>query len=253
MPSLARHCIGPFALLFGLGSCTMGAPEEDGPDIVELCYEAADNLERCTGEVPGGFVAECTYDPDDQARSAARELAEAECDGLPAGGKADVVEGAFVRGACLPAMSAAYLSTRARSPGGQPLSASQKRALRPIFAGNEHLLDEVRVSWEASLYDSWSVGGYDIVVGSTNAQAFGSEIFIDDPEKPGDPSQLALLAHEITHSWQAERYGGAGPFYEEYCRQFYRADFSYRDIPDEIQARQVQGVARDCVDSGSCR
>jgi hypothetical protein len=45
-----------------------------------------------------------------------------------------------------------------------------------------------------------------------------------------------MLAHELTHAKQVERFGGTAAFYREYCRGFYRSGLSYDGNPLEIEA-----------------
>ena len=243
----------PFALAVPLAGCMYGAPEqlaeEEDFDVVESCYAAADQLEQCTGEVPEGFVEACMYAPDEESIEAIRDLASADCDDIDPSGKADrLFAGAFAR-VCEPAVISAYLVTRHRNPPGRSLSASQRRALRPFFGS---FVDQARIHFDASLVTQWRVLGMDIQVNNTTAMAFGPDIYLAQPYRPNNNRQLALVAHELTHTWQAARLGSVRTFANEYCRGYYNAGFSYSDNSFEVEARQVQRHVRDCLDNGQC-
>ena len=258
MRSLANPCRLPLLpALAGLAltGCMMGAPEpladdeEENFDVVDSCYDAAEALEQCTGEVPEGFIEACTYEPDEQSMEAIEELVNAQCDDIDPNGKADgLFEGAFAR-VCEPAVISAYLVTRHRNPPGQSLTTSQRRALRPFF-GN--FVDHARIHFDAALVSEWRVLGMDIQINNTAAMAFGLDLYLAQEYRPDNNRQLALVAHELTHTWQAARLGSVRTFANEYCRGYYQASFSYADNAFEVEARDVQRHVRDCLDNGRC-
>ncbi len=241
-----------------LGGCLYGSPEPLGDEerevpsdaeVIETCEAAAERLEQCTGDVPPDFIDACTHDPDEDSLEAIDEILASDCDDIPADMSADgFFEGAFAA-ACRPAVATAYLVTRQRNPNSESLTASQKRELRPYFGS---LVDHARVHWDAALINSWSVAGAEIEFTNIAAQAFGLDIYMAQDYRPNNTNQLALTAHELTHTWQAVRLGSMHAFADEYCRGYYRAGFSYRDNDFEVEARDVQDYVRDCIRDGGC-
>lgn len=122
---------------------------------------------------------------------------------------------------------------RANNGSSQGLDETQKRYLRPHF-GN--LVDRVAVVYNANLMDEWSALGYRINLGESAAQTYCERIYVDDPYKSGDFSQIELLAHELTHSKQCEQLGGAGKFGYHYFREYKRAGQTYENNRLEREA-----------------
>lgn len=233
----------------------MGEPgtiEDGGPseaELAETCEQAAERLAQCVGETPPEFVDACTHDPDEDAFEAAQGIASADCDDIDPDAKADgLFAGAFAR-VCSPVVQSAYLINRRRNPSSEPMTAAQRRSLRPVFGG---YVDHANVHWDAALIDSWEVAGVELEFSNTAAMAFGHDIFVASSYRPNDISQLALMGHELTHTWQAARLGSISAFAEEYCRGFYNAGFSYYDNDFEVEARDVQDYVRDCLRDGTC-
>ncbi|MBD2078673.1 hypothetical protein [Leptolyngbya sp. FACHB-17] len=135
--------------------------------------------------------------------------------------------------------AAAYQSAaqwmRANNGSSQGFDETQNRYLRPHFGD---LLDRVAVVYNANLMDEWSAGGYRIRVGGVEsaAQTYCERIYVNAPYKPGDSSQLKLLAHELVHSKQCEQLGGTGKFGFHYFREYKRAGQNYENNKLEREA-----------------
>ena len=244
VPALAL----PLVALAGVAGCTLGAADRDAP-LVARCTEAAAALEECGGEVPEGFFAACEHEPSEQSIAVIDELASDQCDGEAAIGSLGAWrEKLFVR-ACTPVMRAGYLTNRYRNGPGRKLRSRDREALRPHF-GN--LVDRVTVHYDANINTRWSVAGRTVQYGNYTAQAYGSDVYITEPYRPESERQLALVAHEIQHSRQARRAGSLGKSLENYCREFYRADFSYEDNALEAEAYRVQRRILRCLRGGDC-
>jgi hypothetical protein len=125
-----------------------------------------------------------------------------------------------------------------RNPNPQALTAEQKKALRPVFG---KLVDRVQVNYSANLMDRWSNGGKQVHVGSVDsaAQTFCNRIYLKEAYKPGDRQQIALMAHELGHSAQCERLGGAKKFGYSYFKAYYEAGERYADNVLEKEARAI--------------
>lgn len=59
--------------------------------------------------------------------------------------------------------------------------------------------------------------------------------------RPTTRPYVGLMAHELQHVLQAERYGAAWPLV--YAAQWARVGFRYRAMPFEIEARRAEGDA----------
>lgn len=124
-----------------------------------------------------------------------------------------------------------------RNPHGGPLTPGRQAALRPYFGD---LVTRVQVVWNATLLDQWSAGRYAVRPSDWGGQTYGDRIYVNQPERPGDIGQLALLAHELVHSSQSERFGGLGNFGYEYFKGFYLAGMSYERNTLEQEATSTQ-------------
>jgi Domain of unknown function (DUF4157) len=125
-----------------------------------------------------------------------------------------------------------------RNPVGQPLTVAQKKSLRPLFGD---LVDRVQVNYNALLMDRWSNGEQEVHVGDVDsaAQTYCDRIYVKDAYQPTNRGQLFLLAHELTHSAQCERLGGANKFGYKYFRSYYEAGQQYAKNPLEKEARSI--------------
>ncbi len=128
--------------------------------------------------------------------------------------------------------------TATRNPVGQSLTIAQKKSLRPLFGD---LVDRVRVNYHAQLMDQWSNGDQQVHVGDVDsaAQTFCDRIYVRDAYQPANRGQLLLLAHELAHSWQCERLGGANKFGYKYFKSYYQAGQRYENNPLEKEARSI--------------
>ena len=128
--------------------------------------------------------------------------------------------------------------TATRNPAGQPLTVAQKKSLRPLFGA---LVDRVQVNYSSQLMDRWSNGEQEVHVGDVDsaAQTYCDRIYVKDAYQPTNRGQLFLLAHELTHSAQCERLGGANKFGYKYFRSYYEAGQQYAKNPLEKEARSI--------------
>jgi hypothetical protein len=128
--------------------------------------------------------------------------------------------------------------TATRNSAGQPLTTIQKKSLRPLFGG---LVDRVQVNYNALLMDRWSNGEQEVHVGDVDsaAQTYCDRVYVKDAYQPTNRGQLFLLAHELTHSTQCERLGGANKFGYKYFRSYYEAGQQYAKNPLEKEARSI--------------
>jgi Domain of unknown function (DUF4157) len=134
--------------------------------------------------------------------------------------------------------------TATRNPAGQALTSAQKKSLRPLFGD---LVDRVQVNYNAQLMDQWSNGDQQVHVGDVDsaAQTFCDRIYIRDAYQPANRGQTLLLAHELAHSLQCERLGGANKFGYKYFKSYYQAGQRYGNNPLEKEARSIaQKMAR---------
>lgn len=128
---------------------------------------------------------------------------------------------------------------RARNPRARPLDAAQREALRGTFGD---LVDRVQVCFAAEFPDRT------FHTQDAEALTFGSTIYVRAPQRPGDPGQLRLLAHELVHVRQFERLGSdLGAFSAEVARQLVRAGWDEEATPFE---REANGLVLDLPTGG---
>lgn len=111
------------------------------------------------------------------------------------------------------------------------LTHAQKFYLRPHF---KDLVDRVTVFYNARLNGGFSVGNWNIAVSSA-AQTIGYTIYIAAPQRADDDTeQLLLLAHEMAHVWQYDKYGGnLRQFCRVYMDGYVKHGFDYAANPME--------------------
>jgi hypothetical protein len=212
-------------------------------NLEERCAEAASALRSCVGSVPEGFRESCQTDPDEETFALIDELVDSGC-AEPVNEKADGIFETLFASQCAPAVGAASVVTDGRNNTYTRLNSSDRRALRSFFGSS---VDDVRFFFNANIIDEWDLGFTDIQFAfDIAAQTFGNKIYIEDRYRPGDPDQLALLAHELQHTKQSLREGGFFPgFAVAYCQGFYRSDFEYRSHELEVEARRAAQRFRD--------
>jgi Domain of unknown function (DUF4157) len=125
-----------------------------------------------------------------------------------------------------------------RNPAGQALTLAQKKPLRPLFGD---LVDRVQVNYNSLLMDRWSNGEQVVHVGDVDsaAQTYCDRVYVKDAYQPTNRGQLFLLAHELAHSAQCERLGGANKFGYKYFRSYYEAGQQYANNSLEKEARSI--------------
>lgn len=115
------------------------------------------------------------------------------------------------------------------------LTSFQKSKLRPLFGS---LVDRVSVSYGCQMMEEWKVGPWTVRFGTpSGGQTFGPRIYVKNPYRKRNLSQIRLLAHELVHSKQYERYGKTlSNFGYHYFKQYYLAGRSYRQNKLEREA-----------------
>lgn len=217
--ALVRALLLYWSLALLLTSCTADESR---------CAQAAEALASCHGIDGDEFLHACNEAPAEEANALADEVLAQSCPS--ADGKADGLgEIAFVA-ACRPALLAGYLVSRARNPNSAPLASDTKAALRPYFGST---VDGVRVHWNATLLDDWPILHIENLFMDPGAQTYGARVFAVQADTA---PPLEMLAHELTHTKQAERAGSLHAFATEYCRGFYESGFSYDRNPLEVEA-----------------
>jgi Domain of unknown function (DUF4157) len=128
--------------------------------------------------------------------------------------------------------------TASRNPAGQTLTVAQKKSLRPLFG---ELVDRVQINYGSQLMDRWSNGEQQVHVGDVDsaAQTYCDRVYVKDAYQPSNRGQLFLLAHELMHSAQCQRLGGANQFGYRYFRSYYEAGQQYAKNPLEKEARSI--------------
>ncbi|NES83660.1 MAG: hypothetical protein F6K10_20860 [Moorea sp. SIO2B7] len=112
------------------------------------------------------------------------------------------------------------------------LTSWQKDHLRPYFGS---LVDRVRIKYGATTLDNWRIGNWTINVPS-DGQAFCNDIYITQRYRSNNRSLLGLIAHEMVHSQQCKRLGGASNFGYKYFKEYKRANQNYRNNQLEREA-----------------
>ena len=116
------------------------------------------------------------------------------------------------------------------------LTTWQKDRLRPYF-GN--LVDRVAIKYGATTLDNWRIGGTRISIPS-DGQTFCNNIYLTKRHRGEDKDLLALIAHEMVHSQQCERLGGASNFGYNYFKYYKRANQNYRNNKLEVEAYDIE-------------
>ncbi len=139
----------------------------------------------------------------------------------------------------------ARASARGSTP--RPLDEYQKRYLRPHF-GN--LVDNVVVFYNVPPLDNWQILGMGIK-SHTDAQTFCERIFVNGQYNSTDRSQLGLLAHELVHSQQCQRFGGVERFGYEYFKAYKKANLNYDNISLEQEAYAFEARFKEWLSASS--
>ncbi len=129
----------------------------------------------------------------------------------------------------------------------------QRDILRPHFGD---LVDRVFIVYNARLLEY--LGSYKGVTismpgfSASAAQTFGYTIYVDESQSDSF-SQLALLAHELVHAQQYEKYGESlSNFGYHYFKSYARNGFVYEKISLEEEAyNRVNGINAALVDAYS--
>lgn len=133
-----------------------------------------------------------------------------------------------------------------RSPTGEPLSMEYRAALRPFFGDT---VDRVTIHWSTDPLDKWAADKFKVTFSSvdTEAQTFGHDIYVKHAKGEQDQEyELAIMAHELVHTQQFERYGNSfSDFGYHYFKQYKRANLNYENNKLEIEAyhRQAEVMA----------
>lgn len=213
------------------------------------CEQAAAAVAECTGSVPDGFVEACEANVGANGEEAVDALLDSTCEAVPADGKADGFGKDAFAVACSAAVGAAYFTNWLRSPSSQPLPKAFRDKLRPEYGA---LVDSVRVSWGATLIDTWTIGPVRIELGGghTDAQTFGSEVFLKYAYDVNNPTALVVVSHELQHARQSQQRGGLGGFERDYCRAFWDSNYSYSNNALEVEAYANQHALEPCLRAG---
>lgn len=155
---------------------------------------------------------------------------------LPLAGAAhaDALAEAWGQGGKL-AYKAAAAVMAGRHETAYRLTSFQKEKLRPLFGS---LVDRVAVSYDCQMLEEWKVGPWTVRFGApSGGQTFGHRIYVKDPWRRRNLSQVRLLAHELVHSVQYERFGSTlSAFGYQYFKEYYLAGRSYRNNKLEREA-----------------
>ena len=111
----------------------------------------------------------------------------------------------------------------------------QKDRLRPYFGD---LVDRVKIKYGATTLDNWRIGGETISIPS-DGQTFCNDIYLTKRHRGEDKELLELIAHEMVHSQQCERLGGASNFGYNYFKHYKRANQNYRNNKLEVEAYDI--------------
>jgi hypothetical protein len=129
-------------------------------------------------------------------------------------------------------------------PLARRLDGDERRALAGFF--ETELLDAARVRFverieNPGFYSMFVESGRPIPIdfsGATGLAVMDTVLIVESRARPGAPSWLPLLFHELVHVAQY-RHLGLEPCAEEYVRGWVEGGFSYRAIPMEIQAYEL--------------
>lgn len=119
----------------------------------------------------------------------------------------------------------------------RPLDDFQKQYLRSHFGS---LVDNVVVFYNVPPLDYWEILNVRLKNSDTVAQTFCERIFVRDNYRSRDRDQLITLAHELVHSQQCQRFGGAEKFGYQYFKAFKKANLDYNNISLEQEAYAFQ-------------
>ncbi|WP_437807797.1 eCIS core domain-containing protein [Sorangium sp. So ce1078] len=117
------------------------------------------------------------------------------------------------------------------------------------------LVNHVSVFWGADPLNEWSFGPHTIFLGGveSSAQTYGQYIYVRyAQEDMSVRDRLALLAHELVHVQQFERFGSSlSEFGYQYFREYKRADQNYennkleREAFEKVNAAFVDALVND--------
>jgi len=137
----------------------------------------------------------------------------------------------------------AWISTQRdlHRPHARPLEPDERRPLAGFF--EPELLDAARVRFverieNPGFYSMFVESGRPIPIDFSTATGLAlmdTVLIVESRARPGTPSWLPLLFHELVHVAQYRHLGGKA-YAEEYVRGWVEGGFSYRGIPMEIQA-----------------
>jgi hypothetical protein len=108
------------------------------------------------------------------------------------------------------------------------------------------LVDHVSVFWGADPLNHWdAIGNYSVDLGGeeASAQTYGHRIYVRYPrENLSDHDRLEILAHELVHAQQYDRFGQSlSEFGYQYFREYKRANQDYRNNKLEQEAYDRAG------------
>lgn len=133
------------------------------------------------------------------------------------------------------------MSTRHSGSRMGRIQLRDQRALGVHFGG---LPGDVVLVWGAKPMDKWGTSGTTTIRLSgvdTVAQTYGTTIYIDkNPSQMTDYERLRLLAHELVHVQQNQRYKSLNNFGYHYFRKYAEADFRYDKNELEREANAVE-------------
>jgi hypothetical protein len=135
----------------------------------------------------------------------------------------------------------------ARTP--ESLSSAERTALRPFFGG---IVDRVKVYYRASPLNQYKFGRFTINLGGEDsaAQTYGRNVYVKGSKSARtDEDRIELLAHELVHVQQYERFGRSlSNFGYQYFREYKRAGLNYRNNKLEREAyNRVAEIQEDLV------
>lgn len=123
----------------------------------------------------------------------------------------------------------------------QRLPRREHQALRRYFG---RTLDRVSIFWGAQPLNEWGHGRYKVKLAGERAaaQTFGYAIYVRYPMHRMTPrSRVRLLAHELQHVRQYERFGHSlKRFGYEYFKGYKKAGLNYHRTPLEVEADRLE-------------